>query len=406
VNVNNKCDGCHDTGGWTSNRPASGFNHNLTKFHLVGRHVNLSCGKCHKEGDFRRPVAHDLCRNCHEDPHRGQFASRAGGSDCSACHNPTDFKPALFDREAHMRTAFPLLGKHSALPCAECHQPEGRDTRYKIGKLLCSDCHNEPHGGEFASEPYNNKCDLCHTMEGFESTTFSLERHSRTQFPLTGRHVEVACSNCHKPPISGASKGEQEIANAPLAARGMHGPQNAAGQYHFASRACDVCHTDPHRIRPESNLTCETCHLTRGWKDLRTFDHSRTQFKLDGSHGDPAHPIACIECHRASGQAHGVKAGTTPVFSETSSQCLRCHIEKDPHGGQFNSPGGRQEDCSSCHVSAGWNAGGFNHERARFTLDVAHRKVTCAKCHKEQKNAEGKMIRMYRDTPTDCLKCH
>jgi predicted CxxxxCH...CXXCH cytochrome family protein len=323
-----------------------------------------------------------------------------------------NFKPSLFDREAHMRSAFSLVGKHSSLRCAQCHQPEGREARYKTDKLICTACHAEPHGGEFAAEPYGDKCDLCHTPAGFEATTFSVERHARTQFPLTGRHAEVACSNCHKPLAGAISKGAPEIAKvsyaAPtLAADGKSVARDARRQYHFPSHGCNSCHTDPHEITPRANLLCATCHVTQQWKALRPFDHSFTRFKLEGSHLDGAHqPIACVRCHKASGQAGSAAARIAPVFSGTPTQCSGCHNEKDAHGGQFNSLESPQKDCSYCHIPVGWNGSDFDHDRARFTLSAVHRKVECAKCHKEQKEVNGKMVRAYRDTPTDCLKCH
>ncbi len=410
VKVSGKCDGCHNTGGWKRNRPGNDFNHNVTKFSLAGKHAEVTCGKCHKESDFARQIAHELCRNCHEDPHKGQFASRAAGSDCSACHSPKNFKPTLFDRAAHMRSTYPLEGKHSTLPCAKCHQPEGRDARYKTGKMLCAECHAEPHGREFASAPYNNKCDLCHTTAGFAATTFSLERHAQTQFPLTGRHTDVGCHKCHKPLPPAVSNTAAETSKASLEASPLvpadKAPPDTRRRYHFASRGCNTCHNDPHGINPQANLACETCHVTQQFKATLPFDHSRTKFKLEGSHQDPARPITCGNCHKPSGPTDGAASGTAPQFSRRSAQCSGCHAEKDPHGGQFSSPANRQRDCSSCHTAAAWKAGGFDHDTARFALNKVHRNVTCTKCHKEQKEANGKMYRVYRDTPVDCLKCH
>jgi hypothetical protein len=32
--------------------------------------------------------------------------------------------------------------------------------------------------------------------------------------------------------------------------------------------------------------------------------------------------------------------------------------------------------------------------------------VACEKCHKEQRNDAGKVIRSYRGTPSECVQCH
>jgi hypothetical protein len=392
VKVSGKCEGCHNPGGWKDNRPAGAFDHNVTKFRLVGKHAETACGKCHKESDFARPLAHELCRNCHEDQHKGQFASRQAGSDCSSCHTPKGFKPTLFDLEAHGRSAFPLAGKHSTLRCAECHKPEGREARYKTGKLACASCHTEPHGGEFAAEPFGNRCDLCHTPAGFAATTFSRERHAATKFPLTDRHAEVDCHKCHKPLAPAA----------PVS--GEKASRDARRQYHFASRACNACHTDPHAFNRQTELTCESCHTPQAWKSLRPFDHAGTKFKLDGAHQEAA--TDCRKCHKPAAQTDGVVSATAPIFSGTSSQCSRCHEAKDAHGSQFSSPEARQRDCSSCHIRTGWNAGGFNHDTTPFALNTAHQKPPCAACHKEQREVNGKPVRVYRGTPAGCLNCH
>ncbi len=404
------CEKCHDTGGWKSNDPGRNFDHNLTSFQRVGKHAELACGACHKKGDFRRPIPHDQCRSCHEDPHAGQFASRAAGSDCSACHSQMKFKPSLFDRKAHMGGSFPLAGKHAALGCAKCHQSVGRGLRYKTGKLLCSECHADPHGGEFALEPYGNKCDMCHTQEGFNVTTFTVARHAETRFPLAGRHAEVACRKCHKLiPAASRTTPEMEEASLLVASLELVGRSpipNTRLQFRFASRGCSVCHNDPHGNDSQTHLSCEICHTPQQWSVLLPFDHSQTGFKFVGAHQEIASRSPCIKCHISSVGSEDPNVRPIPMFSNTSAQCSACHSEKDVHGGQFNNPPDRRKDCSYCHVQAAWNAGGFDHDTVRFVPSEAHGKVTCAKCHKRMEEANGKSVRIYRDTPADCLDCH
>ena len=365
------CESCHNTGGWKSNRPGNGFDHTATKFALAGKHAALACAACHKGTDFHRPIAHAKCMDCHKDQHSGQFATRALGSDCASCHSETGFKPTRFDRATHAQSAFPLTGKHAEVKCEKCHPPEGASTVYKSGKLVCSACHADKHGGQFASAPYENRCDRCHTVEGFRPDTFSLERHAATQFPLAGKHTAVACRDCHKP------LGESR-------------------QFHFAARNCTTCHTDPHQTK----LACESCHTVQQWKPAGTYDHSATGFRLEGGHAKPA----CAQCHRPAG-SDGALAAKAPRFADTSKRCSACHAAKDPHAGQFDSSA-RQEDCSNCHVTARWSGNDFDHDRARFALDVAHRRVACEKCHKQQREVAGKTVRLYRGTAPECVQCH
>jgi hypothetical protein len=180
---------------------------------------------------------------------------------------------------------------------------------------------------------------------------------------------------------------------------------DARRQYHFPSLGCNTCHADPHGIDPQANLSCATCHASERWTSLRPFDHSLARFKLEGPHKEAA-TRSCIQCHKPSMQSDDATAGTVPVFSSASTQCSGCHIEKDAHGGQFSAPGKGQKDCSSCHIPAAWNAGGFKHDKSGFALTGVHRQLPCAQCHKDQKQVNGKIVRVYRDTPNDCLKCH
>jgi hypothetical protein len=366
------CETCHNTGGWKNSRPETGFDHKLTHFPLAGKHSAAACSACHKSSDFHKPIAHERCRDCHEDPHRRQFAGRAAGSDCYSCHVETAFKPARFGIEAHQRAAFPLEGKHAAVKCEQCHKPDGRATVYITGKLKCEQCHADRHAGEFAAAPNSNRCDICHTVAGFQPATLTVARHSSTRFPLTGRHEAVACGECHK-------------ALAPADASSI------ARNYHFATLTCSECHSDPHR----TSVTCETCHATAAWKAVAAFDHSRTRFRLEGPH----ERAKCAQCHVAPNQGV-IPTKPAPRFGETATACGSCHLSKDPHSGQFQS-GGTAEDCVTCHSVGTWSLERFDHDRARFPLDVAHRNVSCAKCHKLNDS-----IRVYRGTPLECVKCH
>ena len=105
-----------------------------------------------------------------------------------------------------------------------------------------------------------------------------------------------------------------------------------------------------------------------------------------------------MQCHTQAGKP-------APVFAQTGNRCYECHAAQDPHGGQFRG-GERVEDCSTCHTPLRWIVRGFDHDRTRFPLDVAHRNVACANCHKERLPATGAAVRGYRDTPTECVKCH
>ncbi|MEQ1946404.1 MAG: hypothetical protein ABL995_04405 [Bryobacteraceae bacterium] len=381
----NTCQACHTTAGWKANTPTNFFDHKATDFPLRGKHAELTCTQCHKDNDFKKPVAHALCANCHEDPHNKQFSSRAAGSDCSACHTETRFQPATFTKDTHQKSRFPLEGKHAPLECKTCHQPEGKNSVYVLNKQVCADCHANPHGDEFKGAPYNNRCDQCHTQDRFRPTTFNAQRHNQTKFTLTAAHAAVLCTDCHKTlPVQLKAVKSLAVKNTDLPAR----------NYHFSDLTCVGCHTDPHGTQ----LTCETCHTARQWREAKVFDHARTKFALEGAHQS----VTCAGCHKPDAAASRI-ARPSVQFAKTPQRCADCH--EDIHGGQFLNAGA-EKDCTACHAVTRWNDGKFDHQKTSFKLDGAHEKVRCAQCHTDHIEKEGKTIRVYRPTPDRCVDCH
>ena len=242
--------------------------------------------------------------------------------------------------------------------------------------------------GSSPPAPHSNQCDQCHTPAGFLPPTFTVERHARTQFALTGRHVSVTCEKCHKPRCRRPRRRRRP---------GAPRPPGPPRQYRFASRNCAACHADPHR----TTKACEDCHTTEQWQAPRPFDHSATKFQLEGAAPEgEVHPVPqALRAGRRSGrQGAGFRRDRHRVLGMPRGA-------KDAHAGQFRS-GGPAEDCSSCHVTAAWDGKTFNHDKAQFILNRAHRDVVCAKCHKDQREVSGKLVRTYRGTPAECVKCH
>ena len=65
-----------------------------------------------------------------------------------------------------------------------------------------------------------------------------------------------------------------------------------------------------------------------------------------------------------------------------------------------------EKDCSSCHSISKWSAASFDHSKTDYPLDGAHSMVRCAQCHMQQKEIDGRVIRIYRGTPKNCEGCH
>ena len=242
----------------------------------------------------------------------------------------------------------------------------------------CLDCHKDAHAGQFQNAPHANKCESCHTLDGFKPSTFTLARHQETRFQLAGGHQATACGECHKSPVD------------------RFPPPPAL--YHFASMACIDCHQDPHRGDPAAKAKqgCELCHNVRSWKETAAFDHSTTKFALSGAH----RAVGCLECHRPV-------IGSGPraiVFHNTPSDCIGCH--EDIHAGQFKRSG-KSPDCTSCHSVAAWRPSNFDHEKqSNFSLKGAHEAVPCADCHTQKSVLAGHAVVFYSKALKRCADCH
>ena len=383
------CSSCHTTAGWkkTSLQAVTErFDHSKTKYPLEGKHAEVGCGQCHANGDFKKPIPFAKCTDCHKDAHNGQFAKRSDAGQCSSCHNVQGWKPSLFTVKEHASTKYPLQGGHARVECAQCHIPKGKDTLYRVKFDLCTDCHKDRHSGQFVAAPYFNACDKCHNLEGYKPSTFTLAKHRQTRFVLTGGHVAVPCTDCHKE--SADFQPKPDI------------------MYRWKDLSCTSCHNDVHKgqfnermqqVRADgTSAGCEACHSTKSWKELSRFDHSKTKFPLLGAH----RATACMDCHKPP----NLETKLINVdFKVAPMLCEDCH--EDIHGKQFAN--GETTPCADCHNSMKWKPSLFDHEkRTAFPLRGAHQNVKCADCHKLFKEVDTKKVLFYKPTPKDCVACH
>jgi Class III cytochrome C family len=384
------CQSCHNTNGWKRVSTAAlnqSFDHSKTKYPLLGKHQQVECVQCHVKGDFKKQVAFQQCTDCHKDEHGGQFVKRADKGECASCHTVEGFKPAKYGVKEHAASAYPLEAKHATLQCAQCHIPKGKETLYKMKFARCMDCHKDDHQGQFAAAPYLNRCEQCHTLNGYRPSTYTLAKHKESRFVLTGGHIATPCGDCHK------DRSTPEAKYAVL--------------YRFEDRSCTVCHSDPHRgqfrdrmqkVRKDGSAAgCEACHSTKSWRELTAFDHEKTSFPLVGTH----RAVACIDCHKPP----NLETKLTNVdFKAAPGKCEECHA--DIHGAQFANAA-RLTPCADCHNTIKWKPSLFDHDkRTKFALEGVHRNVRCAGCHQLMRDVDGKQVLFYMPTPRDCAACH
>ena len=148
-----QCEKCHDDRAWK----VPGFDHGLTRFPLLGKHLSVACAKCHAGVRFKE--AKTACVACHvkDDKHKKTL-----GTDCGQCHNARHWSDWNFDHDT--RTKFALDGKHKGKACALCHlAPAGE--RVVLG-TNCLSCHarDDVHEGAFGRQ-----CQQCHVTSSFKA---------------------------------------------------------------------------------------------------------------------------------------------------------------------------------------------------------------------------------------------
>ncbi len=361
------CLNCH---GFETFKKAEGFDHNGTKFPLNGKHKTVSCEKCHKpiliNGQSEKRfdgLLFNSCINCHKDVHENKF-----GQDCKKCHTEESFhiikETGNFN---HDNTNFKLIGRHQTLDCKKCHK---LNLTAKIKSDRCSDCHVDYHQNEFNKNGQTPDCDQCHNNNDFAETLYSIEKHNLSKFQLEGAHLATPCIACHK-------KQERWCFIIP-------------------GSSCIDCHANNHKglIQEKyyANEKCTECHTVNSWKSPE-FEHSRTNFKLQGAHKR----VTCKECHYRKGE----NGSMIQKFEGLSMDCVTCH--RNTHEGQFDING--RTDCLRCHGLDDWKQIIFDHNLARFKLEGAHIKVKCEKCHKEATNETIKYT-VYKNNKLLCSDCH
>lgn len=296
------------------------------------------------------------CSHCHADPHGG-----AGGTTCQDCHGTERWTPTLFTVEQHLRTDFPLEGRHQRVDCGLCHVSTAPSVTPSIKAQLvglpteCAGCHVDRHRGKLGAS-----CQECHSPAGFVPLLISFDHQARTGFALTGPHTlseteGLTCASCHQ-------------------------GENGRAMRIVATATCATCHTPTHAdftawaTDKGEDASCARCHtIDRATFADARFNHQRdTAFPLERRHA----VLGCDDCHPAGDDA-------------PDDRCQSCHL--DAHSGQLGT------SCSDCHRPDRWRLVRFDHDRTLFALKGRHFVTPCASCHTSQR---------WIGLRTDCFDCH
>ncbi len=305
--------------------------------------------------------------------------------DCEACHTTSSFRKIIFDHAK--RTDFPLEGHHQKLACRDCHNIADFSSKGN----RCFACHDDVHRARLGGD-----CARCHQAEGW--TLFDAEAiHSRSNFPMLGRHALVDCESCH---------------------RGL--PQ---GDLALASQRCESCHRDqymetanPNHVQNGFSTRCEECHQMNGWQPAFFPNHDGFFPIFSGNHAQVWQ--SCQTCHTTGqfaefscfeGCHEHARAGTDARHSGMggyryeSRACYDCHPSGEGGGAAGNhdaeffpifsgSHAGQWQQCADCHVTAG-----------------NFKQFSCIDCHahtQAKTDPAHQGIAGYRFASADCYFCH
>jgi hypothetical protein len=404
--------------------PQAGAQSTLEKLLMPGplssAHAKLeqNCDNCHVA--FSKKSQDKLCLTCHKEIQADRIASMGfhgrsplmSGLECNNCHTEHKGRDASIiqlstETFSHDQTDFPLLGSHRQIDCIGCHL---KGKKFSEAPSTCFGCHDktQPHKGNLG-----NKCETCHQVSKW--TVVAAFDHSKTAFPLQGKHASVPCANCHLgevykdlPSTCNDCHAIQDVhvgrfgnkceschkveswkeakfdhaKNTRFALNGAHATAACQDCHHQdfttkLSMACFDCHQKQDVHKATLGKNCADCHSEVAWRSKVKFDHGLTNYPLIGQHV----AVACEGCHASA------------VFREAKMECVDCHKSDDVHRGRF------AVACADCHSPNGWQRVKFDHSQTSFALTGTHARVGCYNCHSRENVASAKL-------PTTCYSCH
>jgi hypothetical protein len=366
------CSSCHTPDSWRTQK----VDHARTTFPLSGRHGAVACTGCHRQNAMKVTLRGENCATCHADVHKGTFKE-----DCKSCHSTAGWGNTSFE---HSLTGFALTGRHSGLPCLECHKdavaaglpPSKRLVDFRGLRTDCSSCHADVHQAQLGKA-----CESCHSTSTFEMSRY---RHERTTGFFGGQHAPVACDGCHGSRTTSPPR--------------RTGARVLDVTFRNLSTACTACHQDPHL--GQEGTECQRCHSVDGAKfALVGFSHDATSFPLKGKH----ELADCGKCHKREVGSFPAGTGAAVRFKGSAQSCVACH--EDVHLGQFT------DTCVTCHSTGTFKLPDYVHRDKAMSVGFfvgKHVATSCQSCHATVTGpfpkGRGTAVRFKVDTR--CAACH
>ncbi len=214
-----------------------------------------------------------------------------------------------------------------AASCLECHAEVAHDIGQGEGlhgtlegevRMQCALCHSEHHGPDFTI--VNERSFAIAGVEDPDAFP-----HELVGFAMAGKHLELACADCHP------------NAYVPILPEGQR-------RFIAEEQNCATCHDDPH----EGGMLrgCAECHAQEAFDMFDGFVHDE-RFPLTGSHDG----LTCQECHTDDG-AHAIEVLGMSKNVEWRA-CADCH--ESPHASSFVDgiaqlvEATSEASCAACH---------------------------------------------------------
>lgn len=228
------------------------------------------------------------CRHCHPE-HRGPTAPLTAMEDVPFPHEVVGFSLNVHQ----------LTSAGAPFACDDCHQ--GNLTTFSLE--TCDTCHRHMDAVFMSAHTlsFGSACLDCH--DGVDRLGQNFD-HSQFSFQLTGKHVDVACVQCH--------------VNA-----------RSIADFAAAAQDCYACHysDEPHQGR--FGVDCAACHNTSAW----------TPAQFNGPHHFPLNHgggATCATCHPSA---------------FTTYTCYGCHEHEEGEMREEHLDEGINnfQNCTECH---------------------------------------------------------